>query len=46
MLAIAPESMHLNAPGTSAVLPLLVAAQLLDVFLLLFCDDRCLSACS
>ena len=24
--------MHLNAPGTSAVLPLLVAAQLIDVF--------------
>ena len=32
MLAVAPESMHLNAPGTSAVLPLLVAAQLIDVF--------------
>ena len=31
-LAVAPESMHLNAPGTSAVLPLLVAAQLIDVF--------------
>ena len=24
--------MHLNAPGTSVVLPLLVAAQLIDVF--------------
>ena len=24
--------MHLNAPGTSAVLPLLVVAQLIDVF--------------
>ena len=32
MLAIAPESMHLNALGTSAVLPLLVVAQLIDVF--------------
>ena len=32
MFAVAPESMHLNAPGTSAVLPLLVAAQLIDVF--------------
>ena len=29
---IAPESMHLNALGTSAVLPLLVTAQLIDVF--------------
>ena len=32
MLAVAPESMHLNAPGTSAVRPLLVAAQLINVF--------------
>ena len=32
MLAVAPESMHVNAPGTSAILPLLVAAQLVDVF--------------
>ena len=32
MLAVAPESMHLNALGTFAVLPLLVAAQLIDVF--------------
>ena len=32
MLAVALESMHLNAPGTSAVLSLLVAAQLTDVF--------------
>ena len=31
-LAVAPESMHLNAPGTSAVLPFLVAAQLIDDF--------------
>ena len=32
MLAVAPESLHLNAPGTFAVLPLLVATQLIDVF--------------
>ena len=32
MLAVALESMHLNAPGTSAILPLLVTAQLIDVF--------------
>ena len=32
MLVVAPESMHLNAPGTFTVLPLLVAAQLIDVF--------------
>lgn len=32
MLAIAPESMHLNYAGTSSVLRLLVAAQLIDVF--------------
>ena len=32
MLAVAPESMHLNARGTSTVLLLLVAAQLNDVF--------------
>ena len=32
MLAVAPESMHLNALGTSAVLWHLVAAQLIDVF--------------
>ena len=32
MLAVAPESMHSNAPGTSIVLPLLVIAQLIDVF--------------
>ena len=31
-LVVALESMHLNAPGTSAVLPLLVTAQLIDVF--------------
>ena len=31
-LAVALESMHLNARGTFAVLPLLVAAQLIDVF--------------
>ena len=32
MLVVGPESMHLNAPGTSVVLPLLVVAQLIDVF--------------
>ena len=32
MFAVALENMHLNAPGTSAVLPLLIAAQLIDVF--------------
>ena len=32
MLVVSPESMHLNAPGTSVVLPLLIAAQLIDVF--------------
>ena len=32
MLIVAPERMHLNAPGTSTVLSLLVAAQLIDVF--------------
>jgi hypothetical protein len=32
MLAVAPESMHLNAPGTSTVLRLLVTSQLIDVF--------------
>ena len=32
MLDVAPESMHLNAPATSVVLLLLVAAQLIDVF--------------
>ena len=32
MLAVAPESMHVNALGTSTALPLLVAAQLIDVF--------------
>ena len=32
MLVVAPESMHLNASKTSAVRPLLVAAQLIDVF--------------
>ena len=32
MLAVAPEIMHLNAPGTSVALPLLIATQLIDVF--------------
>ena len=32
MLVVTPESMHLNAPGTSAVFLLLVIAQLIDVF--------------
>ena len=32
MLAVAPESMHLNSAGTSSVLRLPVAAQLIDVF--------------
>ena len=31
MLDVAPESMHLNSPGTSGILRLLVAAQLIDV---------------
>ena len=31
-LVVPPESMHLNALVTSAVLPLLVAAQLINVF--------------
>ena len=31
-LLLHQKSMHLNAPGTSAVLPLLVAAHLIDVF--------------